>query len=89
VLLYLCGAPRRRQRRRLPPGELAHLWQPAEPPERQTAPASWTPPPAPARGGTVLTGEGPSANPEHAERGAGPGAVAVERKNGRSEVDTR
>lgn len=80
MFLYLCGALRQQRRLRLPLGELSHPWQPAGHPEPQTGPAGWTLRQAPGRGELVLTGAGPLANPGHAGRGAGPEAVAVERK---------
>lgn len=78
--MYLCGALRRRQRRLLPLGALSHPWQPAGPPKPRTGPAGQTLRQAPGRGGAVLMGVGPLANPAHAGRGAGPEAVAVEMK---------
>ena len=81
VFLYLCGALQQQQQRPLPLGEPSHPWQPAEPPEPQTGPAVQTLRQAPGRGGAVLMGVGPLANPGHAGRGAGPGAVAVERED--------
>lgn len=81
MFLYLCGALQQQRRQQLPLGEPSHPWQPAEPPEPRTGPTVQTLRQAPGRGGSVLMGVGPLANPGHAGRGAGPGAVAVERKD--------
>lgn len=81
MFLYLCGALQRQQRLLLPLGELSHPWQLAEPPEPRTGPAGRTLRRAPGRGEAVLMGEGPFANPGHAERGAELEAAAAGREN--------
>lgn len=87
MFLYLCGAQQQQLLLPLPLDALSHPWQPAEPPELQRGPTGQTRPQAPGQGGADLMGEGPLANPGHAGRGAGPEAVAVERKNRREKKE--